>query len=139
MPQNLTRKPYKTDLDDQQWELLRPLIVLPEGGRPKTIDLREVINAILYQLKTGCQWDMLPHDFPKKSTVKYYFYYLKRTHQFEKINDILRKKLRIQAGRNEEPSLAIIDSQSVKNARAGSEVGYDTGKKNQGCETPYPR
>ncbi len=128
MPKNLARKPYKTDLRDEQWAILRPLIELPEGGRPKTTDLREVLNAILYQLKTGCQWDMLPHDFPKESTVKYYFYYLKRTNQFEKINDSLRQKVRIQAGRNEEPSLAIIDSQSVKNARTCNEVGYDAGR-----------
>ncbi len=138
MPKNLLRKPYKTDLNDEQWELLRPLIELPEGGRPKTTDLREVVNAILYQLKTGCQWDMLPHDFPAAGTVKDYFYYLKRTNQFERINDTLRKKVRVQAGRNEEPSLAVIDSQSVKNAGAGSEVGYDSGKKNQRDQTTYP-
>ena len=58
------RKPYKTDLTDEQWELLQPLLKLPEGGRTKTTDLREVINGIFYRLKTGCQWDMLPHALP---------------------------------------------------------------------------
>jgi transposase len=80
---------YQSDLTDKQWSILRPLLFLPEGGRPKTADLRSVVNAILYQTKTGCQWRLLPHDF-------------------------LRKQVRVQEGRNEEPSLAIIDSQSVK-------------------------
>jgi len=61
MTATITRKPYKTDLTDEQWNLLQPLLILPEGGRPKTTNLREVINGIFYQLKTGCQWEMLPH------------------------------------------------------------------------------
>jgi putative transposase len=125
------RKPYKTDFTDEQWELLHPQLVLPEGGRPKTTNLREIINAICYQLKTGCQWDMLPHEFPPEGTVRHYFHYFKRTRQFEKINDALRKKVRVQAGRNEEPSLAIVDSQSVKATRTSGQRGFDAGKKNQ--------
>ena len=137
MSQKAVRKAYKTDVNDEQWEILRSLIQLPEGGRPKTTDLREVINAILYQLKTGCQWDMLPHEFPAEGTVRHYFHYLKRTKQFDKMNDILRQKVRVHEGRDEQPSLAIIDSQSVKSTRTSSEIGYDAGKKNQGSKTSY--
>jgi len=126
-----TRKPYKTDVTDEQWELLRPQLVLPEGGRPKTTDLREVINGIFYRLKTGCQWELLPHDFPPEGTVRHYFHYFKRTNQYEKINDVLRKAVRLQAGRNEEPSLAVIDSQTVKATRTSGQRGFDAGKKNQ--------
>ena len=134
----IARKPYKTDLTDDQWDLLEPLLVLPEGGRPKTTILREVINGILYQLKTGCQWDMLPYDFPPEGTVRRYFHYFKRTGQFEKINDTLRKAVRVRAGRHEEPSLAIIDSQSVKATRTSGRRGFDAGKKNQRNETAFP-
>jgi putative transposase len=98
----------------------------------KRLSLREVVNAMLYQLKSGCQWYLLPHDFPPEGTVRYYFHYFKRTNQWEIINDTLRKKVRKQEGRNEEPSLAIIDSQSVKSTRSSGERGYDSGKKNQG-------
>jgi len=97
--------------------LLQPLLKLPEGGRPKTVVLREVTNGILYQLKTGCQWEMLPHDFPSEGTVQHYFHYFKRTRQFDTINETLRKKVRIQEGRHEEPTLVIIDSQSVQDTR----------------------
>ncbi|MDR1958285.1 MAG: transposase, partial [Planctomycetaceae bacterium] len=108
------RQSYPTDLTDDQWSILQPLLVLPEGGRPKTTDLRQVLNAILYQTQTGCPWRFMPHDFPPEGTVRRYFHYFKRTQQFESINEILRKQVRVQEGRNEEPSLAIIDSQSVK-------------------------
>jgi len=131
MKQTIIRTPYFTDLTDAQWELLEPLLQLPDGGAPKTTDLREVINAILYRLRTGCQWRLLPHDFPPEGTVRRYFRYFKYTHQFEIINDILRKKVRVKEKRDEEPSLAIIDSQSVQATRSSGERGFDAGKKNQ--------
>lgn len=130
----LSRKPYLTDLTDAQWQLLYPLLILPDGGAPKTTDLREVLNGIQYRLRTGCQWRLFPHDFPPEGTVRRYFHYFKRTGQFATINDVLRKKVRVQEGRNEEPSLVIIDSQSVKATRSSGERGYDAGKKNQGRE-----
>jgi putative transposase len=131
MIQTMTRKPYRTDLTDAQWSLLQPLLTLPTGGAPKITDLREVINAFQYRLKTGCQWDMLPHDFPPEGTVRRYIRYFKDTRQFETINNSLHQDVRVQEGRNEEPTLAIIDSQSVKGTRSSGECGYDAGKKNQ--------
>jgi putative transposase len=125
---------YPTDLTDEQWNILRPLILLPEGGRRRTTDLRQVINAILYQAKTGCQWRFLPHDFPPEGTVRRYLHYLKRTNQLERINECLRKQVRVQEGRNEEPSLGIVDSQSVKAAGIAEEKGFDAGKKIKGIK-----
>ncbi|GHT41290.1 hypothetical protein FACS189443_2850 [Planctomycetales bacterium] len=131
------RSAYPTDLTDAQWELIRPLIPLPTGGRPKTTDLRQIVNAILYQTKTGCQWRMLPHDFPPEGTVRDYFHRFKRNKVLENINDELRQRVRLQAGRNAEPSLAVIDSQSVKAASTSGERGFDGGKKNQRCEAAF--
>ena len=127
----LTRKPYRTDLTDSQWSLLQPLLKLPTGGAPKTTDLREVINGIQYRLKTGCQWDMLPHDFPPEGTIRRYLRYFKETRQFETINNTLRQAVRVKAGRHKEPTLAIIDSQTTKATRTSGQRGYDAGKKNQ--------
>ena len=127
----LLRKPYLTDLSDAQWELISPLIVLPTGGAPRTTDLREILNAILYQVRTGCQWRLLPHDFPPDGTVRDYFHRFKRSGLLETINDTLRRKVRVAAGRDPEPGLAIIDSQSTKGTRNSGESGYDAGKKNQ--------
>jgi putative transposase len=131
MSQTITRQPYCTDLTDAQWALLQPLLTLPDVGASKTTDLREVINAYQYRLKTGCQWDMLPHDFPPEGTVRRYLRYFKDTRQFETINNTLRQSVRVQEGRHKEPTLAIIDSQSVKGTRSSGECGFDAGKKNQ--------
>ena len=92
------RPAYDTDLSDAQWEMIFPLLVLPTGGRPKTTDLREVLNGIFYQLRTGCQWRLLPHDFPPEGTVRRYFHYFKWTKQWETINDILRCQVGIGEG-----------------------------------------
>ena len=111
------RKHYPTDLTDKQWEQLNDL--LPRKRTPEA-KAREYINAILYVLRTGGSWAMLPHDFPNFETVKTYFYKLQRDGSWERINDALRERVRQHEGRESEPSLLIIDSQSVKTTEKGA-------------------
>jgi len=111
----MTRTPYPTDLTDDQWQLLAPLIP-PEkpGGRPRSVDMREVVNGALYLSRTGCQWRNLPHEFPRPGTVAYYYYRFRRDGTWAKAHDALRERTRVAAGRDATPSAAVIDSQSVK-------------------------
>ena len=130
---NPRRKPYASDLSDSQWELIAPF-VLPEtgGGRPRTTNVRDVVNAIFYVLRTGCAWHLLPHDFPPSGTVYDYLRRWQRDGTWEMIHQTLREQVRIQAGREREPSAAIIDSQSAKTNEQGGIDGYDAGKKISG-------
>jgi putative transposase len=114
-----TRKRYPTDLTDPQWAKLYPL--LPHKRTPEA-KMREYVNGILYVLRTGCSWQMLPHDFPPFETVKTYFYKLNRDQTWVRVNDLLRTEVRIEAGREPEPSLLIGDSQSVKTTEKGALV-----------------
>jgi putative transposase len=119
----MNREPYPSDLTDAQWEELSPLIPLAKlGGRPRTVEMREVINGILYVLRSGCTWRMMPHDLPPWSTVWGYFRRWRKDGTWEHIHDALRPRVRELEGRESTPSAAIIDSQSVKTTEKGDLV-----------------
>ena len=116
----MTRESYPTDLTDKQWELAEPLIPPAKpGGRPRSVNMREILNAIFYYLKSGCQWRMLPHELPPWGTAAGDYRTFRRDGTWKTIHDTLRERVREAAGRNPEPSAAIIDSQSVKSTEKG--------------------
>src|SRR5690349_19759036 len=111
---------YPSDLDDTEWQIIRRLLPASKpGGRPRETDLRTVVNAIFYILRSGCAWRMLPNDFPPYSTVYMYFKQWRVDGTWEKIHDTFRARIRGQEGRKKSPSAAIIDSQSVKTTEKG--------------------
>ena len=125
---------YDTDLTDAQWQLIEPIFIASAGnyGNRAKWTKRELMNAVLYLVKTGCQWRMLPKDFPPYKTVYDFFRRMRLKGIWEQINDLLVQKVRISAGRAAKPTYALIDSQSVKTTGAALERGIDGGKKDEG-------
>ncbi len=123
---------YPTDLTDEQWKLVAPLLPAAKpGGRSRSVDLREVLNGIFYVIRGGVPWRMLPHDLPPWGTVHYYYRRWRLDGPWEKILKVLRARLRHADGRKKSPSAAIVDTQTVRTA-SGGEKGYDAGKRTPG-------
>ncbi len=127
------RLPYETDLTDGQWALIAPH-VRPLGGGPRdqVHPRREIVNAVLYMKRTGCQWRFLPHDFPDWQSVFKYFTNWKKDGTWKRIHDALRAKTRESSGKKAEPTAAVVDSQSIKTAAEADSRGFDGGKKVNG-------
>ena len=118
---------YPSDLTDEQWALIAPFVPPPKpGGRPRTVDMREVIDAIFYQNRSGCQWRMLPAEFGPWSTVHHYYRQWRLDGTWARMHDALRERVRLKVGKQATPSAAIIDSQSVKSVEKGALAGATT-------------
>jgi putative transposase len=128
----MSRKPYPSDLSDAQWGKIAHLFPPAKtGGRPPIHTRRELFNAMCYLVRAGCHWRMLPHDFPPHQTVYWYFSEWSKDGTFERIHEVLRMDLRVLSGANPEPTVAIIDSQSVKTTEKGGSPDTMPGRKSR--------
>jgi putative transposase len=123
------REQYPSDLTDGQWQVLRGLLPQQANRARRTLCRRLILNAILYVNRTGCQWRALPHDFPKWKTVYTIFWRWRRDGSWQRIHEALCRQVRKRSGKKPTPSVAIVDSQSIRTAEGGEERGYDAGKK----------
>src|SRR5512135_1831209 len=127
------REPYPSDLTDDQWSVIEDLVPKPKpGGRPAKYDRREIVNGLLYVTRTGCQWRALPHDLPPWRIVYWYFRAWRDNGTLERVHDRLRSAVRHNAGRDIQPTAAVLDSQSVKTTESGGPKGSDKGKRVEG-------
>lgn len=128
------RQSYPSDLTNLEYALLEDLIPQPKkGGRPVKYERREIVNGVRYVLRTGCAWRLVPHDLPKWNAIYHYFSLWKRNGTWKRVHDRLHGDLRQAAGRNRQPSAAIIDSQSVKTTEKGGPTGTTRARKSMGA------
>lgn len=130
----MARRYYPTDLNDAEWRVLEPYVPpVKSGGRPAIHTRREIVNAILYVLRSGCAWRLLPHDLPPWQTVYHYFRLWRKEGVWERANAALREQTRRQVGRDALPSAAILDSQSVRTTEKGGPVATTVARRSTGA------